>query len=683
MRRARLNRRAWATAALVLMTVGCEVHSPAGLGEDGPEVTVAVVDGDLHMVPGGRLRLAARDGSDSDLTQVATWGASDSETATVDAGLVSAELPGVTWIRAEYQGAADSVRAVVSFPTRLENGVALGVRGVLSGALELTGTALWHDRLGSDRDHTILMATPGMFDPAAPPGIDFAGNGTQISLSFSSAPTVGVRQLESWTVAPREEGGFGLQGPDGAAVWYQDPQDPDRVELYVSVGLFDLEVDRVEPPQAAGLPSGVLTGRVAFDGAGLEVDLSQGPPTIVGQLDTETVRVFAEFQLALRVFPIGTGTIEVEGGPAPFAAIPVGAPQAGRYLDGMILDYSLALPDADGAIVALANQIWIGMPREGLIAFEAVGPEAISGTDAYSAGRAWVWSARGSDIQAVFRGDAPSNAFSSGGSVRVMSYRPAGDDIFGQMEGEFEIPETIHGPEGVEGEQVVRGTFVAPVLPHSLAAAQIVPPPENPTPEAREPEPWRPKIGDGSARIYGRVIEDDLFPVEGVEIRIAGPAGSGTAISNSLGAYAFEGLTPGEYDIELVALAGHQLAGGQAASIPGVHVENWDQRLLELHLADAAGNGTLFVIATNLEAQTLVDGVTVTVRADEGGAAVATLVTGSARLGGAWVKLQPGRYRLDVEAPAGLALSPSDVQPMLTQIVMGHQRFEVVGLIGS
>jgi hypothetical protein len=683
MRRAGLNRRAWAAAALALTTVGCDARSPAGPGEEGPEVTVVVVDGDLHMRPGGILRLAARDGADTDVTEAATWRASDAETVTLDAGLVSAELPGVTWISADYGDAADSVRVVVSFPTLLEVGVALDVRGVLSSALELTGSALWHDRLGSDRDHTMLMATPGTFDPETPPGIDFAGDGTQISLSFSSAPTVGVRQLESWTVIPREAGGFAFEGPDGVVVWYQDPLDPDRVELYVSVGLFDLEVDRVEPAPDAGLPSGVLAGRVAFDGAGLEVDLSQGPPRIVGQLDTETVRVFAEFQLALRAFPIGTGTIEVEGGPAPFAVVPVGAPQAGRYLDGVILDYSLALPDAEGATVGFANQIWIGTPRVGLIDLEAVGPEAIAGTEAYSADRAWAWSAHGTDIQAVFRGDGATNAFSSGGSVRVTSYRPASDDVFGQIEGDFEIPETLHGPQGVQGAQVVRGTFVAPVLPHALAAAQIVPPPEIPTPETPEPEPWRPRIGDGSARIYGRVIEDDVLPVEGVEIRISGPAGSGTAVSNSLGAYAFEGLTPGDYHIELAALAGHQLARGQAASIPGVHVEDRDQRVLELHLADAAGNGTLFVIAANLDAQTLVDGVGVTVRPEDGGDPVATLVTGSERLGGASVKLQPGRYRLEVEAPPGLVLSPSEVQPMVVQIVTGHQWFEVVGLVAG
>jgi len=683
MRRAGLNRHAWASAVLALWTVGCDWQSPAGPGEDGPDVSVVVVSGDLHLLPGSTLLLAARDGSSSDVTGVATWGVGDSEIVTVDAGLVTAERPGVTWIRADYQGAADSVRVVVSFPARLQDGVALDVRGVLSDPLELTGTASWHDRLGSDVDHTVLMATPGAFDPSAPPGIDFAGDGTQVSLGFASAPTVGVRQLESWTVALREGGGFVLQGPDGAAVWYQDPDDPDRVELYVSVGLFDLEIDRVEPPQAAGLPSGVLAGRVAFDGAGLEVDLSQGPPIIVGQLATETVRVFAEFQLALRVFPVGTGTIQVEGGPAPFVTVPFGAPQAGRYRDGMILEYSLALTDAASTPVGFANQIWIGTPREGFITLDGVGPEAIVGTEAYATDRAWAWSASGAEIQSVFRGEGPSNGFSSGGSVRVTSYRPATEEVFGQIEGEFEIPETIYGPGGPQDEQVVRGTFVAPVLPHSLAAVQVVPPPENPRPEDREPEPWRPRIGQGTARIYGRVVEDDLFPVEGVSIRISGPAGSGTAISNSLGAYAFEGLTPGDYDVELEALAGRQLATGQAASIPAVHVDDWDQHLLELHLADAAGNGTLFVITTNLDAQTLVDGVTVTVGTEDGGGQVATLVTGTARAGGAWVKLQPGRYRIDVQPPQGLAVSPSEIQPIVVRIVKGHQWFEVVGLVGS
>lgn len=682
MRQGGLLRWTPAVWALVIGSGACGGDSPAGPGADPPSSTLVIQKADLRMLPGEDVRLTAKDGAGRDVTGAAAWTAADMETVRVEAGEVTALLPGVTWIRAEYGDAVDSVRAVVSFRRPAEEGVALGMRGVLSSPLELTGAAFWHHRLGAAFDHTTLLATPGTFDPETPPGIDFQGNGTQISLSLGAAPEVGVRQLESWTVATRDGGGFELRGPDGVAVWKEDPDDPDRVELYVSVGLFDLEIDRVEPPEVTGLPSGVLAGRVAFDAAGLEVDLSQGPPAIVGQLGTETVRVFAEFQLALRVFPVGSGSIGVEGGSMPFATASIGAPQAGRYRDGLILEYSLALPGADGSITAFANQIWIGSPHEGVIDLEEVGPEAIEGTAAYAPDRAWAWSAAGSDIQAVFRGGGPANAFSSGGSVRVTSYRPAGEDVFGRIEGDFEIPEAVYGEGGAEDQQVVRATFVAPVLPHSLAASQIVPPPEIPEPETPEPEPWRPRIGNGNARIYGLVQEDDLYGLEGVEVRVSGPAGSGTAITNAVGAFAFEGLTPGDYDVEIVVPEGYQLAAHQNAAVRGVNVEKREQRRLDLSLADAQGNGTLLTMAVDKGGTELVDGVTITVVPEAGGDPVATLVTGSDVLGQGWAraKVPPGRYRLVVEPPPGFVLSEDEPDPGAFQIEAGRHRVEVVWL---
>jgi hypothetical protein len=634
---------------------------------------------DVRLRPGETTRLVAKDGEGRDVTGTAVWSVTDATAVRVAQGVVEAEVPGVTWVRAEYGGGVDSVRVVVSFTDRVENGLALSIDGVLSSPLTLAGAAWIYDRLDSDFDQTSLSATPGLFDPDTPPGIDFVGGGTRVFLNLGTAPEVGASTLESWIVAQDGPGGFQLQGDDGVAVWQDDPNDPDLVELYVSVGAFDIEFDRVDRPALAGLPNGVLAGRVAFDAAGLVVDLSQGPPRIVGQIGESTIRVFAEFEMALRIFPIGRGTLEVEGGPVPVGPTTIGAPRASLYRDGLILDYSI-FGSRGGESTVVSNQIWIGAPGEGEFAVDPVGPDAIETRDTYSAERVWAWSGSGSDADAVFRGEGSTNAFSSGGIVRVTRYSAATEDIFGLMEGELEIPQTVYKSDGSVMEQTVRASFSAPVLPLALTGRQVVPPVEIVDMEVVETDPARPRVGDGRSRLFGRVREDGRFGVPGAEVRISGPAGNATAITNELGDYSFEGLTPGDYSIRIAPPSGFQLAASQREVVSPVGIADRSEGRLDFRVADAEGNGSLRIVAVEGEPAGAVDGVRVTVVRASDGTAVAELVSGTTSAGITDAKLPPGNYRLVIDPPAGFSIEAGRDPSPTFPIAKGNGWMEVIRL---
>lgn len=669
-------------SSAILATGACDSDSPVGPdGDLGGAQSVSIQQSNVRLLSGDGVQLSAIDGTGMDVTGSVTWSVADASTLSVRGGFVEAVAPGVTFVRAELSGAVDSIRVVVTFGTDIADGVTLRLQETGAVPMQLTGAAFLHDRFNSDADHLSLTAAPGEFNPDSPPGIDFAAGETRIHMLLDGLPGLGPQTLESWTVVERADGGFALQGGNGIAIWNEDPQDPSRVELFVGVGQFSVELDRVDLPSVAGLPSGTLTGRVAFDAAGLVVELGDGPPRIVGQIGDQTIPVFAEFSVAIRLSPVGVGTIGIEGGPNPLPPLAIGAPRGGHYQEGLLLDYSVALQGQDGTTKAFANQLWIGTPGVGVFSVDEALPADIESGEAYIPEKTWAWSAAGTDIQAVFQGTGPTNAFSSGGTLSITDYVAAGPDEYGLIVGEFAVPETVFGPGGTTQTQVLSATFTAPILPLTMTTSRVLPPSELSDLNRPLDNPSRIRLGTGTGQIVGRVLEDGFTTVPGVTVSITGPSGSGEVVSNELGLFWIDGLDAGDYTVEWEVPVGFQLAAGEESVLSPVRVGEDVPVSLELNLADEAGNGLLRVFASDVEAQSALDGVSFVVRATDSDEVLATLVSGTDRRGSAMHKLQPGTYDIEVVAPDGWVLRAGDPNPVEVRVAKGRLAFKSAALV--
>jgi hypothetical protein len=504
----------------------------------------------------------------------------------------------------------------------------------------------------------------------------FAGEDTVLVLQLDGVAEVGPGTLEAWQVVDLGGGRFRLSGANGALLWVRDPVDRSRAQLYVPVGSLEVEIDRSRIPDRPGPATGELVGRVGFEAAGLIVGVDEEGTRILGQVADETTRVFAEFDVAQRVEPLGDVRLAVKEGPLPLDETTFGSPQAGLWHGGLIVNAGGHTPDGR----VYSTQLWYGSPQSGERDLDPVTIDDLMSGDALEAGRTFAWTESGS-LDALQAGGTFSNlALADGGTLHVARYEAPGVDTWGLLEAtmQAEQPLLVGGEPGAT--QTVSLEILAPVAPTSEPVY-----PTRPALAANggdlEVGPGIVRVGNGALTLPGRVVETSVDPVEGVPIQLLSSDGSATVETNAGGEFRFTGLQPGRYEVHVMVPDGHDLARGQRDVLPldvSADLQNW----IPIFLSDAAGNGAVAVQAGSPGTDASVDGVVVRVRQAGSDAVLRTMTTGEALVGSGLsrTKVPPGRYELEIILPAGYRFMEGHGSPVTVEVSKGREAFVWVGV---
>lgn len=657
-----MTRISMAALTVGLVLAACDPESPTTPARGG----IRIQQEALRLQPGAKADLSVVDPSGRDVTDEASWSSQSTHTATVEVGVVRAQHNGMTWVTAEYRGARDSVHVTVPFSSSVQEGLALSL-GTEAEPLALNGMTWVYQYLGGDDPFTVVNAAPGPDVLTDLEGEDFVVPDTLVRIFADGLLEPGSHTLQGITIDAAPDGTFAL-GRRGAMVWVRRPDDPSLVELWLPVAGAEVAVEELTLAPEEGPATGRMVGRLAFEAAGLLVKWDESPLRIVGQVDTTTRMVYAEFDLPLRRRPLGFADVAVTGGPAPLEARRVTVSQS-ALLDGAVM---LPFVGRHGDWL-FGTHVRIGTPAVGDLELPVVDPASFVTGEAFSGSASWIWSVGDS-----IAGDQVTPqlvAYGQSGSVSVTEYMPPDETTFGRINGTLAAEEAVYTENGFAGTQTVTVDFTVPVQPLN----QYYGPPVPPTVDIALTDPSRGRIGSGDGTLVGQVLLDERDPVAGVSLTLTGAEGSATAVSREHGGFEFLGLEGGSYTISVTPPDGYGLAYGQDANMHLIHAGN-DTSYLNIKLSDGKGNGRFQVVALNQ-----VNGLEIRVRPEEGGDVIATIVTGidfePPMPGWASVKLPAGRYLMELTPPDGYALAPDEPAERVIEIFEGLLTWVPVDLV--
>ncbi len=669
------RRLAMALTVVVASQAGCS-DGVAPASPEG-EVSLSIENEVIRLLPGERATLDVR----GDGGHPATFGVRDPSVATVSAeGVLRASDPGMTWAWARVDSDQDSVRVVVSFPSTASGGIALAL-GADDDPLRLTGVSRLYRTLTGDDAYTDVSATAGS---ERAPELEledfFSGRDTLVVLRVSGTLDEGLRTVEPWQVSATEQGYLDLQGMEGAMVWIRDPDQPDRADLYVPVGDIQLEIDRSRIPDEIGPATGALTGRMSFEAAGLVVAVDEQGTRIVGQVDTETTRVFAEFDLAQRIHPLGSVRASIDGGPLPVEAATLSTPEVGLWNGGLLMNIGGRGPEG----ARYFTQVWSGAAGEGTRAVDPLDLEELMNGSALVGSRVFAWTESGTQSE-LLAGETLSNlALSTGGSLHVTHYEAPDADTWGLLAAEITIDEKLVLGGAPDATQSVTLDILAPIAPLSETVY-----PHQPTAVVNgDGVPLGAgvvRVGNGPLQLPGRAVETSITPVEGVAVTLRWSGGSATARTNAQGEFLFTGVQPGDYYLDVEPPQGYDFAWRQKATMGPLNLSADLPTWIPLYLSDAAGHGGLGFQSGIASLGSSVDGLVGQVRREGTATVVATLTGGDflPQSGIARTKLEPGRYEVDLAPPAGYRLADGQSATVSVEVHKGREFFFFVGLEGS
>lgn len=671
-----MNRSARSLSLVTLAAVAAAACDDPSRGvRPGSSSGLAIEQRDLRLQVGSSATLKAVNGAGEDVSAQAEWTTRDARTIELGrAGRATALAHGITWVVAEHAGARDSVRVTVPFGSSLAEGVALALGGGRA-PITVSGVSRVVEYLGIGKLTTVVTAAAGPLVPAMLEDPGFFDADTLIRVVFDGVPEAGKHTLQPYELVKREDGTFSVRGGSGATVWVRDPHDPRRAEMWLPVGPVEVEIDETSVPQARGPATGALKGRLTFEGAGFQVALEDGPARIVGQVDTHTSPIYAEFNLVQMVWPIGSSTFSVEGGPYPLDEVVVWSPVASLKDGGVVID--LAKADRQRGVV-YGTQLWTGAAGTGDFPLASPAPEALADGSAYTAGTAWGWSDIGTVAHRNDHGGPESGGISSGGTIRITGYTPPGEDVFGLISGTVSMEQEYLTVSGETGSQRIAMKFELPVLPRSESRHHR----RYPLVEVPAPDPSRAALGSGSGVLYGRALEDGHIPVPEVRVTLSGPGGTATVTSDAEGYFTFSSLEGGMYSLRFDIPAGYDLARGQQQVMDRVNLPVGGDSQMFLKFSDAAGNGALRVVAFDPAASQRLDGVRIRIRRQGSTGVLSTLVTGERpHEGAASTKLQPGSYELEIVPPAGYGFPDGTTDRRVVEVHKGHTSTHPIPLV--
>ncbi len=664
---------AWVLTMLLL--VACDPDGPTDPGSE----TLSIRPAALWLAPGQTAAIGAVDGAGRDVTHLVAWTTSPASPITLSEDgepVVRAHRYGLTWLKAAYREARDSIRVTVPFGPTVAEGLALSLSGG-NDTLQLAGLTWLYDDLATGTRRSVMMATVGEPDPMLfqDPGLAVAD--TLVQLVVPGVLEPGTRTFETWRVETLADGGFRLGGAaGGVSVWISDPDDPSRAELWVPVETMELQVEASVVPADEGPMTGSVVGRLAFEAAGLRVQLGEEATVIVGQVSEMTRMMYAEFAVHQRLWPLGYADVSVDGGLRPLETVRLRAVQNGVYKDAALLHFLTA---REGWLYS--TEVRLAAPAVGTFELGAADPAALAGGEAYSGPGDWSWSEVTRTTVLNETGMPESVAYGTGGTVTVTRYDPPTRTTFGRILGTLATTQDVYTAHGQAGTQTVTADFNLALLPLEHPFLPVI----APVVDSAVGDPSHAHLGSGIGVLYGQATEDDQIPVAEVHVTLSRDGHRVSVVSDANGVFRFSSLEEGYYTLRFDVPEGYDLAAGQDTVLLNVYHPGTDEpRWALIRLSDAEGNGTLQVHAFATDPNEDVDDVRIHVRREGEGAILATLLTGTGTIPGAHApfpgfartKLQPGRYELEIVVPEGYALPPDAPSPRVVDVHQGHLTHE-------
>ena len=667
----------WRTLALALIVTLGACDDPEGprVG-DALEISAART----HLVQGESLDLRVIDADGQDVTSSAVWTTDDPTTLAVDDGLITGVAPGFAEVAASVGGEVARARFNVRVGDLAAGDMVLRMQATAADPLRFSGFSFLVDWMGDpatatdeQRDYTILHAqASGASDPLIPDSIGEPTD-TVFRVSFPGRPVAGFQHMPSWELVEQEDGTFHMEGTTGAMLQVLETGTPGQQELWVPVNGFDLELDHVEIPTQAGFPTGTIRGRASFEAAGLLVEVGEDGMRAIDQIGTETVRIYIEFETAIRIWPRGGANLEVTGAVTSSGWVSAwGEPYRGGLLFGTQRYRGQGTP-------LTITQVWLGSPGAGVFPLDEIQPAVLADSLSYTADAVWSWISSDVNIDASFQALGDITGLSRTGTVSITEYVAATDEIFGLARGEIDATYTVFGPDGVTGQEiVVRGSFNLPVAPVVWQQGTVVPPHQirNPGAPSQPPAPTAPGM------IQGRVVVDDVTTLAGVRVSLTRENEQIVTETGYAGHYYFPNVSPGEWTLDVELPEDLIPAEGQRLPLQ-VTLPPADTLSYPIHLGPADSTG-LLLVSVRADSGALVADVQVRVYA----AGTETLVAEAVTTGelGAYqgripIRLAPGIYEVRVVVPEGYEVMPgSSATIPYVRIMRGHAYSTGVGI---
>lgn len=434
-----------ALLAAVTLAAACgrDATAPSGL-------VVEASNGDMYEGESVSL-LATLDGAAVSGADV-EWISRDPSTVAVTGATARGIAPGAAWVVAQVGPLRDSVQVVVRFPALAANTVAARVaaaNGEAEHRFTLEGASIQFERSGPVWSH--IHAIAGRPENAPPDDI-FAGD-TVVSIRFPGGMALGSKPLPPLDVVFGSNIGF--SGDAGVFVSLEEDGELFSHVFYVAVTEATLEITALTLPDDAGLGTGSVSGRMAFEAAGLRVrDPGDGGPFVLEPIGDETFPVYVEFTTTLYRVPLSSGTLTIAG--TPYAAtVPAGG--HAQLVDGaLVVDNAMLLdPEHDPPTYFETELV---LPAPGLGTFDLASPDAATMTALFAP---FIRIEPGSGAGQL---GEETHAVASAGTVTVTSYRAPTETVYGELTATVQATLDF-GAEHPDHAATVEWSFRIPIDP--------------------------------------------------------------------------------------------------------------------------------------------------------------------------------------------------------------------------
>ena len=437
-----------ALAACAIGVAGCTDNGT------GPGSEFRISAPSQEVTEGQELTLSISAGGQPVEARNVAWSSSDPTTVRVTNGVVRGIAPGVAVVRAGSGLSRDSVEITVRFAQAATAGMAVRIAGVASEVIRMRGAGMILQPIGLTSRHLQLRASNSPFEASLP----LAGMGDSLLfINFPGPVVVGTASLNPLVV---DWPSFNFPGDSGA--FFQIRDSGTRIRFYLPVTPPRLEIREIALPAEPGNVTGLITGSIWFEAAGIVTDVDEVThQSFVKPLSDTTVAVYAEFVTPIYHILTPRISLSVEGGPNAGVMHAGGAAVVNS--NGLSIRLS-GYPASSGEQIAsmFEASFWVPSPGAGTFAITPVDARVLS--DSIGATTAW---ARLSTMSLSDQGQqgVPLHAFSESGTITISSYKPPTRTGFGLIDAE--IVAVLRYPPGapVQGTTTLRTRLLFPVNP--------------------------------------------------------------------------------------------------------------------------------------------------------------------------------------------------------------------------
>lgn len=436
-----------------LLLIACTLSAVAcSDNATGPGSEFEITAPSRHITEGQQMTLTVNAGGQPVAASDVDWSSSDPTTVRVTDGVVRGLAPGLAYVRAGHGLSRDSVEITVRFAQSATSGMALRIAGSSGEVVRMRGAGMVLQPTGLTRQHLHLRASNSPFEASLP----MAGFGDSLLVINFPGPVVGVGSLNPLVVEWPA-----IRFTDGSGAFLRIRDSDTRMRFYAPVTPARLEITSLELPAEPGSLTGLITGSISFEAAGLVTDVDpQTHTSYIAPLSDTTVRIYAEFVTPIYHVLTPRISLSLEGGPD--AGVMSAGGSAVVNEGGLSISLS-GYPATSGEEIVRMFQgsIWLPSPAVGTTAITTADSGVL--TDSIGAPNAW---ARLSTMSLTDgQPGVPLHAFSESGTVAVVAYQPPTRTGFGQVD--LELTATLRYPADapVQGTTILRTRLLFPVNP--------------------------------------------------------------------------------------------------------------------------------------------------------------------------------------------------------------------------